>query len=130
VEHVDSMLVEGVVWPKQGHHVQQSELVLVEQSWGWQGAREKVYGWGWGVRMKALESLEGGTAVKGEKFQFTGCEAESGQTTEQPRCRIAGLNPQAGSRITPVVSCHPTGDDTVERLGVASHTTGDTWEVA
>ena len=88
-----------------------------------------MYSWGWGVRMKALESLEGGTAVKGENLQFTGCEAESGQTTEQLRCRIAGLNPQAGSRITHVVSGHPTGDDTVEGLGVASNTPGDTGEI-
>ena len=29
VQHIDSMLVEGIVWPKQGHHVEQSELVLV-----------------------------------------------------------------------------------------------------
>ena len=32
--HIDSMLVEGVVRPKHGHHEQQSELVLVEESWG------------------------------------------------------------------------------------------------
>ena len=29
VQHIDSMLVEGIVWPKHGHHVEQSELVLV-----------------------------------------------------------------------------------------------------
>ena len=45
---------------------------MVEESWCWERAREKVYSWGWGVRMEALESLEGGTAVKGEDFQFTG----------------------------------------------------------
>ena len=79
--------------------------------------------------MKVLESLWGGMAVKGENFQFAGCEAESGQTTEQLRCRIAGLNPQAGSRVTPVMSGHATGDDTVEGLGVASNTAGDTGEI-
>ena len=36
VEDVNSMLVEGVVLTKQGHHVQQSELVLVKESWGWE----------------------------------------------------------------------------------------------
>ena len=72
VQHIDSMLVEGVVRPMHGNDVQQSELVLVEQSWSCERAREKVYSWGWGVRMKALESLEGGTPVKGEDFQFTG----------------------------------------------------------
>ena len=72
VQHIDSMLVESVVRPKHGHHVQQSELVLVEQSWCWERAREKVYSWGWCVGMKALESLEGGTAVEGEYFKFTG----------------------------------------------------------
>ena len=42
VEDVNSMLVEDVVLTKQGHHVQQSELVLVEESWSWERAREKV----------------------------------------------------------------------------------------
>ena len=46
--------------------------MLVEESWCWGSAREKVYSWGWGVRMEALESLEGGTAVEGEYFKFTG----------------------------------------------------------
>ena len=39
MQHIDSMLVEGVVRPKHGHHEQQSELVLVEESWGWERAR-------------------------------------------------------------------------------------------
>ena len=86
--------------------------------------------WGWGVGMKALESLEGGTAVKGKDFQFTGCEAECSQATEQLRCRVGGLNPQAGSRVTPVVSGHATGDDTVKGLGVAGNAAGDTGEIA
>ena len=55
VQHIYRMLVEGVVGPKQGHHVQQSELVLVEESWSWERAREKVYSWSWG----------GGAAVSG-----------------------------------------------------------------
>ena len=93
-----------------GQHVKQSELVLVEQSWSWKRIREKVYIWGWGAGMETLMSL------------FTGCEAESGQAAEQLGFRIAGLNPQAGSRITHVVSGHPTGDDTVEGLRVASNT--------
>ena len=122
-------LVEGVVRPMHGHDVQQSELVLVEQSWSWERAREKVYSWGWGVGTEALESLEGGTVVRGEDIKFTGCEAESGQNTEQLASRIAGLNPQAGSRVTPMMSGHATGDDTVEGLGVASNTAGDTGEI-
>ena len=93
MKHIDCMLVEGVLRPEQGHHMQQSELVLVEKSWGWESAREKVDSWGRGAGMKALESLEGGTVVEGEKFHFTGCEAESSQSTEQLRCRIGGLNP-------------------------------------
>ena len=79
--------------------------------------------------MKALESLEGGTVVKGENIKITGREAEGGQTTEQLGCRVACLNPQAGSRVTPVVSGHATGDNTVERLGVASNTGRDTGEI-
>ena len=39
MQHIDSMLVEGVVRPKLGHHVQQGELVLVEESWGRERAR-------------------------------------------------------------------------------------------
>ena len=72
VEHIGSMLVEGVVRPKHGHHVEQSELVFVEESWGWERTREKVDSWGWCTRMKPLESLEGGTVVEREYFQFTG----------------------------------------------------------
>ena len=67
--------------------------MLVEKSWGWESAREEVDSWGWGARMEALESLEGGTVVKGENFHFTGCEAEGSQTTEKLRSRIAGINP-------------------------------------
>ena len=78
MQHIDSMLIEGVVSPKQGHHVEQSELVLVEEGWSWERAREEMYSRGRGTWMKALESLEGGAMVKGEDFQFTGCEAESG----------------------------------------------------
>ena len=52
--------------------------------------------------MKVLDSLKGGTAMEEKNLQFTGCEAESGQTTKKLRCRIAGLNPKAGIRITPV----------------------------
>ena len=66
------MLVEGVARPQHGHHVQQSELVCMEQSWCWERAREKVYSWGRGTGMKALESLEGSAVVKGENFKFTG----------------------------------------------------------
>ena len=66
---------------------------MVEKSWGWESAREKVDSWGRGAGMEALESLEGGTVVKGENFHFTGFEAESSQSTEQLRCRIGGLNP-------------------------------------
>ena len=47
-----------------------------------------MYSWGWGAGMEALKSLEGGRAVKGENFKFTGREAESGQTTEQLRCPL------------------------------------------
>ena len=72
VHHMHTMLVEGVAMPQHGHHVQQGKLVLMEHCWSWQGAREQVYSWGRGVGMKALESLEGGTAVKGENFKFTG----------------------------------------------------------
>ena len=72
VKHIHSMLVEGVVRPNHGHHVQQSELVLVEPSWSWERAREKVYSWGWGAGMEALKSLEGGAAVEGEDLEFTG----------------------------------------------------------
>ena len=42
VEDINSMLVEGVVMSQQGHHMQQSELMLVEKSWGWERARENV----------------------------------------------------------------------------------------
>ena len=72
VEDVNSMLVEDVVLTKQGHHVQQSELVCMEQSWCWERAREKVYSWGRGTGMKVLESLEGSAVVKGENFKFIG----------------------------------------------------------
>ena len=130
MQHIHGMLVEGVARPKHSHHVEQSELVLVEQSWCWEGARQKMNSWGWGVGMKALESLEGVTAVKGKDFQITGCEAECSQATEQLGCRVGGLNPQAGSRVTPVVSGHPTGDDTVKGLGVASNAAVDTGQIA
>ena len=69
LQHIHGMLVEGVVRPMHGYHMQQSELVLVEQSWSWERTREKVYSWGWGVGMQALKSLEGATAVKGENLQ-------------------------------------------------------------
>ena len=78
VQHIDSMLVEGVVSSKQGHHVEHGELVLVEESGSWERAREEMYSRGRGTWMKALESLEGGLMVKGEDFQFTGCETGSG----------------------------------------------------
>ena len=42
MQDINGMLVEGVVLSQQGHHVQQSELVLVEKSWGWERARENV----------------------------------------------------------------------------------------
>ena len=42
VQDIHSMMVEGVVLSKHGHHVQQSELVLVEKRWGWERAREQV----------------------------------------------------------------------------------------
>ena len=51
VEHIHGMLVEDVARSKHGHHVHQGELVLVEQSWCWEGARENVYSWGWGTGM-------------------------------------------------------------------------------
>ena len=80
--------------------------------------------------MEALESLESDALVKRENLHFTWRETECGQSTEQFRRRVAGLNPQAGSRITPVVSGHTTGDDTVQGLAVASNTTGDAGEIA
>jgi hypothetical protein len=70
------MLVEGVVWSKQAHHVEQGELVLMEQSRGWERAREQVYSWGWGAGMESLKSLESGAVVEGENLKFLWCEAE------------------------------------------------------
>ena len=67
--------------------------------------------------------------VEGEDCKFTGREAENGQTTKQLRSRIGGLNPQAGSRVTPVMSGHPTGNDTIQRLVVSSNTAGNTGEI-
>ena len=114
VQHVHTMLVEDVARAKQSYHVEKCELLLVKHGWRWEGAREQVHSWGWGTGMEALKLLEGGTTVEGENIKFTGCQAEGGQTTEQLGSGIGGLNPQTGSRITPVVSGHPTGDDTVE----------------
>ena len=56
MKHIDCMLVEGVLRPEQGHHMQQSELVLVEESWSWERAREKVYSWSWGAGVGAAVS--------------------------------------------------------------------------
>ena len=75
MQHIDCMLVEGVVWSQQGHHGQQGELVLVEECWGWERAGEQMYSWGWGSGVESLESLESGTAVERKNFNFTGCEA-------------------------------------------------------
>ena len=60
--------------------------MLMEESWGWKRPGENMNSWGWSMGMKALESLEGGTVVEGEDFQFTGCETECCQATEQLRC--------------------------------------------
>ena len=46
VQHLHRMLVESVVGLRQVHHVQQRELVFVEESRSWERAREKVYSWG------------------------------------------------------------------------------------
>ena len=70
VQHIHPMLIEGVVWSKQAHHVEQCELVLMEQSQGWERAREQVYSWGWGAGMESLKSLESGAVVEGENLKF------------------------------------------------------------
>ena len=44
---------------------------MVEEGSGWERARENVKSWGWGAEKKALESLEGGTVVKGENIKIT-----------------------------------------------------------
>ena len=82
VEDIQAMLIEDIIWAKKGHHVEEGELVLMNQCRGGERAREEVEGWGWSPRMEALESLEGSTAMEREDFQFTRGEAECGQSTE------------------------------------------------
>jgi len=42
VEDVEAMLVEDVGGAKECYHVEEGELVFVDQSWGREGARKEV----------------------------------------------------------------------------------------
>ena len=63
MEHVQAMAVEDVFRAKEGYHVEESVLVQVELVSSREGAREEVDCRGRCVRMKPLESLEGGASV-------------------------------------------------------------------
>ena len=39
VEDIEAMLVEDVTWAKEGHHVEEGELVPMDQCRGREGAR-------------------------------------------------------------------------------------------
>ena len=51
------MLVENVGGPQGGDHVEESELMLMDQCTYRDGSRKKVEGWGWSAGVEALESL-------------------------------------------------------------------------
>ena len=129
VEGIQAMLEEDVGWTKEGHHVEEGELVLVDQCRGRERARKEVQGWGWSLGVETLESLQGQPPVDREHIHLCRGEQEGGQTTEKLGGRVAGLYPEACCRITSVVPGHPTRNDGVEGLGVAGHPCRDTGKV-
>ena len=68
-------------------------------------------------------------SVKGEDIDFTRGETERCQATEKLGGRVGGFHPDAGCRISPVVSSHTTGNDAVQRLSVACYSAGNTREI-
>ena len=114
VEDIQAMLMEDIIWAKKGHHVEEGELVLVNQCRGRERARQEVEGWGWSPRMEALESLQSQPSMDREYSHLRWGEQEGGQATEQLWGRVAGLHPQTGCRVSPVTPGHATRDDRVE----------------
>ena len=52
------MLVENVAWPQQCNHVQEGELMFVEEGDGWERAREEMEGRSRCPGVESLQSLE------------------------------------------------------------------------
>ena len=71
--------------------------------------------------MEALESLQCQPSLDRQHPHLCWREQEGGQATEQLGGRVAGLYPQAGCRVAPVVPGHATRDHRVEGLSVASN---------
>ena len=42
MENMYTVLVENIVWSKERHHVEEGELVLVDQGRGGEGARQEM----------------------------------------------------------------------------------------
>ena len=63
--------------------------MFMQEGLGREGAREEVEGWGWSLRMEALESLKCSSSVHSEDFKLGWREEEGRQAAEKFRCRIA-----------------------------------------
>ena len=129
VENKEAMSIEDVGWTKEGHHVEECELVFMNQCRGRERTRQEMEGWSWGPGMETLESLQSQSSVHRKNFHFSRGEEEGGQATKEFWGREAGLHPEAGCRVSPVTPSHTTRYDRVERLGVASHPCSNSGEV-
>ena len=57
VEGINPMLIENVGWTEQSNHVEEGELVLVDQGRCREGSRQEMQGWSRGAGVEALKSL-------------------------------------------------------------------------
>ena len=54
VENINSMLIEDVGWTEQSNHVEEGELVLVDQGRCRERSRQEMQGWSRGAGVEAL----------------------------------------------------------------------------
>ena len=129
VEDMHPMPVEDVFRSQEGHHMEEGELVPVNQGRRREGSRQEVKSRGRGAGVESLQPLKGLPSVDRKYLHLRWGEQEGGETTEHLGGGVASLHSKTCCRVPPVVSGHPARYHRVEGLCVASQPTCDAGNV-
>ena len=109
---------KGAFRTQPGYHTKQGELAGVEQGSSRKGASKKIDYWGGGPGVKFKEALKGSFVVVIKDIKFLVTENKGGKTAKKDWDSIELVNSQASNRVTKVVACKASWEDSIESLCV------------
>ena len=120
---------ENIVRTQECHHVEEGELVLMDQGRGREGPGQEVESRGRSAGVETLEPLQCLPSVDRKHSHVSRGEQEGGQAAEQLGGRVASFHHQACCWVPLMSSGHPAGYNRVEGLSVTSDPSCDAGKV-